>query len=661
MRYPGDLVSAFSHSTKTCPRCQGRFESDSSFCPRDGARLTTPEESDAAPNDPYLGTVIGGDIVVQSIAGGGAMGRVYRAHQRGVDRDVAVKILHRELSSNAQVVARFHREAKIVSKLQHAHVVEVFLAGQLPDGALYMVMEFLDGVSLAGALHAANGAFMLERTLSIALQICDAVGEGHARGIVHRDLKPENIMLIRRAEVAEWVKVLDFGIAKLTVGEQSMETAAGLIFGTARYISPEGAQGGSVGPPGDVYGIATIVYQMLAGRVPFEAEPLGLLVKHIHETPPDVRTVSAASANVPAPIARVVMENLAKNPDHRAPDARTFASALAAAAREAHIAFADLRVAARMSHVPTPSVSATAVALDPTLDDGSAVVAPAVPAPGTALPPAVAAPPRSPEQSGNADVDRDAPQAQAAARPPERRSFPASLLVLLAFLSGSALTAFLIFRLVRPDAARRTYEERTRAALAEGHYITPPNENVRDLVAAGMKQWPDDVDLRQMRSAAEKEMITMAMTARASGDLVGARNLSRDALSLEGTDNSARTMRAVCDEELRGALSGATAKSGPPRILFEAPPTAKPHERVELTGRIVWGAAGPTAPVSGMTLSLLPNGKTVGGISVDFASADPNAIRAVLTAPPPGSYDVAFEANVAGTIVRAMRDLDVIP
>src|SRR5689334_23473001 len=117
------------------------------------------------------------------------MGKVYRAHQRGIDRDVAVKILHRELSGNTALVQRFQREAKIASKLQHPHVVDVYLAGQLPDGALYIVMEYLDGLSLAAALSSSNDVFSLERTIPIALQICDAVGEGHSRGIVHRDLK----------------------------------------------------------------------------------------------------------------------------------------------------------------------------------------------------------------------------------------------------------------------------------------------------------------------------------------------------------------------------------------------------------------------------------------------------------------------------------------
>src|SRR3954469_6508610 len=245
-----------------------------------------------AEDDPYLGQEISGHIEIRQLVGIGAMGRVYRAFQKGIDRDVAVKILHRELSANPQLVARFHREAKVASRLLHPNVVQVHLAGQLPDGALYIVMEYLDGLSLQSALAAAGGAMPLPRAMHIALQLCDASGEAHAQGVVHRDLKPENVMLVHRADDPDYVKVLDFGIARLNWGEQSMATAAGLIFGTARYISPEGAQGDTVGPMGDVYSIATLVFQMLAGRTPFEGEQaVGLLVAQIHDAPPALRSI----------------------------------------------------------------------------------------------------------------------------------------------------------------------------------------------------------------------------------------------------------------------------------------------------------------------------------------------------------------------------------
>ncbi len=323
------------------------------------------------------------------------MGRVYRAFQRGIDRDVAVKVLHRELSSNKALVARFDREAKVASRLAHPNVVHVLLVGQLPDGAMYIVMEYLDGLSLQSALAGALGAMPLPRALHIALQLCDAAGEGHAQGIVHRDLKPENVMLVRRADDPDFVKVLDFGIARVHWGEQSMATAAGLIFGTARYISPEGAQGEQVGPAGDVYSIATMLYQMLSGRTPFHADQaVAVLVQQIHDPPPLLKGIERA-AYVPEPIAAVIMKNLSKKPGDRADDARAFGRALLEAAVSSGLSAQDilarpsLHGTARGSHpsaVQMPSMQRTRqLELDPeTASRIGAVTAYETPAPSLA-------------------------------------------------------------------------------------------------------------------------------------------------------------------------------------------------------------------------------------------------------------------------------------
>lgn len=333
--------------SKVCTACSARYPADALFCPNDGSPLrsvsaASRDSQDSGDADPYLGLELEGHIVIEQLIGIGAMGRVYRAFQRGIDRAVAVKILHRELSANAQLVSRFTREAKVASRLSHPNVVQVLLAGQLPDRALYMVMEYLDGLSLQSALAAASGAFPLSRALHIGLQLCEAAGEAHAQGIVHRDLKPENVMLVRRGVDDDFVKVLDFGIARANWGEQSMATAAGLVFGTARYISPEGAQGNAVGPASDVYSIATLFYQLLSGRTPFEGDQaVGLLVAQIHDPPPDLRSFER-SAYVPPPIAKVIMQNLAKEPSAREPDARSLGHAIIDAAREAGLAPDDI-------------------------------------------------------------------------------------------------------------------------------------------------------------------------------------------------------------------------------------------------------------------------------------------------------------------------------
>ena len=336
--------AAEAATPKTCPSCAMRYPADALFCSLDGSPLTTSPGAvaAAAATDPYVGREILGHIEIRQLVGIGAMGRVYRAFQKGIDRDVAVKILHRELSANHMLVARFHREARVASRLAHPNVVHVLLTGQLPDGALYIVMEYLDGLSLQSAVAAVGGAMPLPRALHIALQLCDAAGEAHVQGVVHRDLKPENVMLVTRGEDADCVKVLDFGIARLNWGEQSMATAAGLIFGTARYISPEGARGEKVSPQGDVYSIATMVYQMLSGRTPFDGDQaVAMLVQQIHDPPPPLGSVPRA-AYVPEPIATVVMQNLAKRAEERADNARAFGRSLLEAAVQSGLSAQDL-------------------------------------------------------------------------------------------------------------------------------------------------------------------------------------------------------------------------------------------------------------------------------------------------------------------------------
>jgi serine/threonine-protein kinase len=357
-------------AAKCCPSCGERYGAEDLFCPRDGTPLVSARGQSfaGAERDPYLGIEVAGQIRVKHLIGIGSMGRVYRAFQAGIDRDVAVKILHRELSSNAELVGRFHREAKVASRLVHPNVVQVLMTGAVPPqdggrigGELYLVMEHLDGISLLSALAAAGAtgeseALPLPRALHIVLQVCDAVGEAHAQGIVHRDLKPENVMLVRRGEVEDFVKVLDFGIARLNWGDKSMATQAGLIFGTAKYISPEGAEGVAVGPPADVYSIATILYQCLAGRTPFESDShVSLLMHHAHTPPPPLTSIQRASY-VPAPLEAVIMKNLSKKAGDRAADARALGREIIAAVRESGLSPEEIVARPSLLNAAPPGV-----------------------------------------------------------------------------------------------------------------------------------------------------------------------------------------------------------------------------------------------------------------------------------------------------------------
>ena len=316
---------------RRCISCGERYGAAVLFCPRDGTPTATELENVA--HDPYLGRVIAGQFRVERLLGIGAMARVYLAEQLGPARPVALKILHRELLSDETATARLRREATIGERLRHPNIAEVLLASRVdsvperPGGEPFIVLEHLEGVSLTAALLAGNGGLGLVRAVHVVLQICDALGEAHALGIVHRDLKPDNVMLVRRGADNDFVKVLDFGMAR--AGEDpDFATRDGAVLGSARYMSPEGAQGGRVGPEGDVYALATLLFQCIAGRTPFDApSAVSILVQQVSAAPPDLRSVGAGQ-NAPAALAELIAKNLAKDPMERAANARAFGAQL---------------------------------------------------------------------------------------------------------------------------------------------------------------------------------------------------------------------------------------------------------------------------------------------------------------------------------------------
>jgi len=306
---------------RRCKTCGESYAESVIFCPRDGTALS----SRARPGtpDPYLGQTIAGQFRVEGLVGEGAVGSVYRAQQLGIERTVAVKIMHRELAGNETLRSRFRREARVAGSLDHPNLVNVLVLGEIePLGVPFIALEFLDGLSLRSAL-AAIGALPVARALHIVLQLADAVGAAHEHGIVHRDLKPENVMLVRRGDDADFVKVLDFGVARVEHGDPSITTHAGAIFGSARYVSPESAAGGEATPASDVYALATILYECLTGAPPFNGDsPVQILLKH------QTAAIPPLPAHFPPELAHLVERHLAKDPALRAGDARLFAREL---------------------------------------------------------------------------------------------------------------------------------------------------------------------------------------------------------------------------------------------------------------------------------------------------------------------------------------------
>jgi serine/threonine protein kinase len=266
--------------------------------------------------------VIAGRFRIECEIGRGGMGTVYRASHLGLERPVAIKILKQEFAADPEVADRFMREARTMARLKHPRAAMIFDAGHLADGRPFIVMEYVEGSTLAETL-AREGTFSPERAVQIAAEICDVLAEAHAIGIVHRDLKPSNIMLNERG-----VCVLDFGIAKVLqnsteVTRTHATTESGLVIGTPRYMSPEQCLGHAVGPASDLYSVGVLLYEMLAGRPPFlDALSSAVLVKQATATPPPLVSLRA---DVPRTLAHAVHTLLAKNPAHRphaAADAR---------------------------------------------------------------------------------------------------------------------------------------------------------------------------------------------------------------------------------------------------------------------------------------------------------------------------------------------------
>lgn len=263
--------------------------------------------------------VIANRFRVECEIGRGGMGTVYRATHLGLDRPVAVKVLKKEIAADPEVAERFMREARTMAKLRHPRAAMIFDAGKLPDGRPFIVMEHVDGATLADVL-ARDGRFAPERAVRVAAEICDVLTEAHRLGIVHRDLKPSNIMLNERG-----VCVLDFGIAKVLANSADATkthatTESGLIIGTPRYMSPEQCTGQSVGPASDLYSVGVLVYEMLAGSPPFTDQlQSAVLVKQATTPPPPL---VSRRADVPRRLALVVHSLLAKSPADRPKSAR---------------------------------------------------------------------------------------------------------------------------------------------------------------------------------------------------------------------------------------------------------------------------------------------------------------------------------------------------
>lgn len=258
--------------------------------------------------------IIANNLRVEALLGRGGMGTVYRATHLTLDRTVAVKVINPEVAMNTEVSQRFAREARLMAKLRHPRAAMIYDSGTLPDGRLYIVMEYVEGTTLADILKR-DGRLPYKKAVDIAVSICDVLGEAHSVGIIHRDLKPANIMLNNQG-----VFVLDFGIAKLLNQDnaESMRlsmTGSGHLVGTPFYMSPEQCLGEPVEARSDLYSLGALLYEMLSGRPPFDDEVLSaVIIKHAMVEAPKIEQFAP---DIPPALADVVNHLLEKKPENR--------------------------------------------------------------------------------------------------------------------------------------------------------------------------------------------------------------------------------------------------------------------------------------------------------------------------------------------------------
>ncbi len=250
---------------KLCPTCGVEYADTERFCPQDGTPLRSREATES-----LVGSVIADRYHVLSKLGEGGMGQVYLAEHLRMKRKSAVKVMHPSMTSDADAIGRFHREAANACQIDHPNVAAVYDFGENGDGVIYLAMEYVEGSSLARLIQT-NRALPLLRAADIVRQIADGLDAAHRLGIVHRDLKPDNILVGQHHDGRDRVKVVDFGISKAAQAEGQSLTQSGQVIGTPDYMSPEQISGEIAGRESDIYSLGIVAFNALTGELPFKA------------------------------------------------------------------------------------------------------------------------------------------------------------------------------------------------------------------------------------------------------------------------------------------------------------------------------------------------------------------------------------------------------
>lgn len=345
-----------------CPSCHSALEPNARFCGVCGHQLSTGEAvggasnysvpkaiprsetaaekatllvragSSTKPIDPFIGQVLNNRFKIESKIGEGGFGAVYRGSQLANGRKVALKLLHPEMTKDQNLAARFRREGLVLCKLRDAHTITTYDFDQTPDGTLYIAMELLEGKSLHEVFQV-QAPLDWRRVFKIITEMCSSLAEAHALGVVHRDLKPENVYLEARPGNLEFVKILDFGIAKVMRGEAidpalPQLTATGQTLGTLEYMSPEQLMGKPLDGRSDVYALGVVAYEMITKRLPFpDAKgPAGLITAQLRQIP---QPPSKVTPSIIPPVAdKIILKCLEKDRNNRYADVTALATAV---------------------------------------------------------------------------------------------------------------------------------------------------------------------------------------------------------------------------------------------------------------------------------------------------------------------------------------------